>query len=350
MMTESIDEIEIRTEPCPTCVVCGEEGEFIYRSLQDLMFGAFGKWNFKRCTNKQCGLVWLDPMPIKEDIGKAYASYYTHAAEGCEGKPVFLKRIFPIMKRGYLADKYHYQINSGLFSLPCIGQLLRLFPLRRAEADGDVRFLSAVPGGQLLDVGCGSGVWLLSMRALGWEVMGVDFDEAAVKVGRKNGLTVNWGALEQQNFPDARFDAVTLNHVIEHVPNPVETLRECARILKPGGKLIVFTPNGSSGGHRIFKEYWRGLEPPRHLHIFSFLSMRQALGQAGFDDISVIPWVATSIIHESYLLRKGYRGSLVDARSRWPAGLWARLFSTFEFLLVKWSPSVADCVAAVAVK
>ncbi len=350
MANESINETEIRTEPCRNCPLCDGEGDLVYLKQQDRMFGAPGKWNLKQCTNKQCLLIWLDPMPVEEDIGKAYARYYTHASPDQAGRVGGLKRIFQVMKYGYLAAEYNYDVGSGLFVVRCIGQLLRMFPLRRAEADGGVRFLNAVSRGSLLDVGCGSGDWLLSMRELGWEVAGIDLDENAVIVGKQRGLNVNCGALEQQDFPRDSFDAITLNHVIEHVIDPVATLRECARILKPGGKLVMFTPNGSSLGHRIFKECWRGLEPPRHLHIFSFQSMRQALGLAGFERISVLPWIATSIIYESHLLRRGWPDSFVGARRRCHAGLFAKVFSTIELLLIKWKPSVADCMAAIAVK
>jgi 2-polyprenyl-3-methyl-5-hydroxy-6-metoxy-1,4-benzoquinol methylase len=343
MMTESTSETEIRAEPCPTCAVCGGEGEFIYLKQQDRMYCAPGEWNLKRCANKQCRFIWLDPMPVEGDIGKAYACYYTHASSGLSVR-------LGALKREYLTQKYNYQFSSGSFTIPGIRQLLRFSPLRHTGADGDVRFLHAVPRGQLLDVGCGSGDWLLSMRALGWNVTGVDFDENAVKVGRQRGLTINCGALEQQNFPNDSFDAVTLNHAIEHVPDPVGTFRECVRILKPGGRLVVFTPNGSSLGHRIYKECWRGLEPPRHLHIFSFQSMHLALGLAGFQKISVLPWVATSIIYESYLLRKGWRGPFDSARRQWLAWFFSQFFSMAERLFIKWKPSVADCVTAIAVK
>lgn len=350
MMTESIDAAEIRAEPYPTCTVCGEEGEFIYFEQQDRMFNAPGEWNLKQCTNEQCRLVWLDPMPIKEDIGKAYAHYYTHTSQSNERHVGMLKRIYFLLKREYLTSKYNYQFKSNSLLIPCIGQFLYLFPLRRAEADGEVRFLNAVPSGKLLDVGCGSGDWLLSMRELGWEVTGVDFDESAVKEGRERGLTVYCENLEQLNFPNESFDAVCLNHVIEHVYDPVRTLKECARILRPGGKLVVSTPNGSSLGHRIYKKYWRGLEPPRHLHIFSFQSMHQAISLAGFQKTTVMPQVADSIIYESHLLRRGWQSSFVGARRQWLIWFFARFFCKAELLLTKWKPSLADCVTVIAVK
>ena len=343
-------EAEIRTKSRPTCALCGREGEFLYLKQIDRMFGAPGEWNLKRCTNEQCLLVWLDPMPVEEDIGKAYARYYTHAPSGrarCRG---VLNQIFLLMKREYLAEKYEYELSTGWLRIPWVGRLLRLFPSRHAEADGEVRFLDAVPQGRLLDIGCGSGDWLLSMRELGWDETGVDPDDNAARVGRERGLNVNCGALEQQNFPNDSFDAVTLNHVIEHVPDPIGTLMECIRILKPGGKLVVFTPNWLSLGHQIYGEFWRGLEPPRHLHIFSFESLHGALGLAGFKRSFIFPWIATSMIYESYLLKRGWRGSVGEAHRHLLARLCARFFSAAERLLIKWNPSVADCVVAIAVK
>ncbi len=225
-----------------------------------------------------------------------------------------------------------------------------MFPSRRDEADGSVRFLQALPHGRLLDVGCGSADWLLSMRELGWEVTGVDLDAQAVRVGRERGLTIHCGTLTGQKFANHAFDAVTLNHVIEHVPDPVDTLRECARILKKGGKLVLFTPNAGSLGHRVFKEFWRGLKTPRHLHIFSFSSMLHALEQAGFREVAIVPWVATSVIYESYLLRKSIGGALFGGRRRRLGIGVAGLFGVMERLLIKWKPSMADCLAVITVK
>jgi hypothetical protein len=115
----------------------------------------------------------------------------------------------------------------------------------------------------------------------------VDFDERAVRVANDLGLNVRFGSLEQQKFPAESFDVVTMSHVIEHVPEPIQTLSECARILRPGGKLFLWTPNSSSLGCRVFGKHWRGLEPPRHLHLFSPRSMKSLLNKAGLNDVSI---------------------------------------------------------------
>jgi SAM-dependent methyltransferase len=255
-----------------------------------------------------------------------------------------------MMKRGYLANKYGYSLHTASSMARALGVLLYLFPLRRGTADDDVRFLPAVPNGRLLDVGCGSGKWLLTMRGLGWQGEGVDFDDAAVRVGRQRGLTVHFGSVEQQNYPEESFDAIILNHVIEHVPEPVRTVNECRRILKRGGKIVLCTPNSSSLGHRVFKENWRGLEPPRHLHLFSPQSLRRLLGLAAFPSATIHPQVAPTVAYQSILLRRGLRGPFQTSRRNWSAWGIGRLFSMAELCLLQWNPSVSECLAAVAVK
>ena len=162
-------------------------------------------------------------------------------------------------------------------ALSCIGPL-------KAIVVGSVRWLEAREGGRLLDVGCGNGVFLDVMRQLGWEVTGVDPDGAAVTVARqKLGLQVFEGSLEEAGLPGGHFDAITMNHVIEHVPDPIGTLRECHRVLRPGGRLVVATPNISSLGRRLFDDAWVLWDPPRHLHLFSQSALRACAELAGLE-------------------------------------------------------------------
>jgi SAM-dependent methyltransferase len=341
---------QIRTAPHPKCILCGCEGRLLHSNQSDRLFGAAGSWNFKICPNRKCGLVWLDPMPLGEEIGKAYANYYTHAPHKTDGSVGLRKKIRGLMQCGYWAKKYNYEIGPRPSLARSLGKLLYLSPIHRREVDAGVRCLAAVPQGRLLDVGCGGGEWLLTMRERGWSVEGCDFDKHAVEVARQRGLKVKCGSLEEQNYPDNSFDAVTLSHVIEHVPDPVRVLGECARILKPGGKLVLFTPNQASLGHWVFGEAWRGLEPPRHLHLFSIKSLRRMLGLAGFQSISVVPFIVTSVVYESILLRRG-RGDFSKGIPRsWTARGLTSLFKFVELWLLPWNPSVGDCLIAVAVK
>jgi SAM-dependent methyltransferase len=147
-------------------------------------------------------------------------------------------------------------------------------------------WLDDVPPGRLLDVGCGDARGLQALIARGWRVEGQEVDPAAAAEARAHGVAVHEGELAALGLPAERFDAVTLNHVIEHVHDPLGLLVECRRLLRPGGILVAVTPNAGSLGHRRFGPAWRGLEPPRHLHVFSTAALGRLAVAAGFSDVS----------------------------------------------------------------
>ena len=296
-------------------------------------------------------------MPLAGEIAKAYVKYYTHSPPSqtttvpAAAPAGFLRSIFRRMKHGYLQATYGYPMGLQPAIAATLGILFRLLPGRRGKLNAELRWLQAVPRGCLLDVGCGSGRWLVHMRQLGWQVTGVDFDPGAVAIGRQQGLELACGSLEQQAFPAAGFDAITMNHVIEHLPDPVGTLRECRRLLKDGGKLVLVTPNSSSLGHRCFRQNWRGLEPPRHLHLFSPASLRAALAAAGFEQIELEPLVAPSVLYESILLRRNcWTNPESQSRRTQPAWLLACLLGNFERTLTKAWPGLADFLLGIALK
>src|SRR5260221_6351479 len=111
-MESKIDN-EIHSTPRPTCRLCGNHGAIIYSNLQDQIFGATGSWNLKKCLGPDCGLIWLDPMPLPAEIAKAYASYYTHApiprdhARKVTGRfASFAAMLYLNMNHGYLQSQY----------------------------------------------------------------------------------------------------------------------------------------------------------------------------------------------------------------------------------------------------
>jgi 2-polyprenyl-3-methyl-5-hydroxy-6-metoxy-1,4-benzoquinol methylase len=149
-------------------------------------------------------------------------------------------------------------------------------------------FLPALACGQLLDIGCGNGSFLAGMRERGWEVQGLEPDSEAADLARKrHGLKVITGTLEETSLSVSSVDAITLNHVIEHVPDPVGLLSECRRILKPGGKLVVATPNVESLAHRMSGVRWQHLDPPRHLCLFSSRALTACVEKAGLQPESL---------------------------------------------------------------
>lgn len=284
----------IRTHACPECYLCGARGNELYGGLTDRLFGAPGVWNLKQCPDAGCGLTWLDPMPVEEDIALAYRSYYTHQSDDA-GKGM-----------AALA----YRILWGV-----LARATGLIKEKRAIWD---RYLGDQSSGRLLEIGCGAGNYLARMRTLGWTVEGVEIDPAACRHARKiNGLTVHQGNLESKGYPNDCFDAIVINHVIEHVFDPVNLLRECRRIVKPGGKVILLTPNTKSWGHRTFKEYWIGLDPPRHVLLFSSKAMGKCAGLAGFEktEISTSPANAEFFIKGSMGIKDDGQFDMMGAKA-----------------------------------
>ena len=255
----------VGTDDCPACPLCGSAGTLLHVGMEDRLFHVPGKWNSRQCDNAACGLVWLDPMPRREEIHKAYATYYTHQDKGRDG---------PAGRRKGLRVRLLRLYKRLLKALVGTG---------REREDHDLMYLRDVSPGRLLEIGCGSGKRLSRLAALGWQVEGQEVDEKAWAAAKaKYPFQVHLGELKSLALAAEAYDAVVMNHVIEHVHEPAELLEEARRLLKPGGVLIANTPNALSQEHRIFGTSWFSLDPPRHLHLFSPRSLSMLATRAGF--------------------------------------------------------------------
>lgn len=244
-------------------MACGCDGVELYDGLTDYLAGTPGTWRMVRCPDPQCGLLWLDPQPVAGDLIKAYADYHTHGRRARSATELALSALNSACK---IASRV-LELGSGL------GRQRRR--LRRM-------FIGDAPPGKLLEVGCGSGRFLDRMRRAGWEVQGTDFDPAvARRVRGKYGLRVDVGDLAGLHYAADGYDVVALSQVIEHVHDPMLLLKECSRILRSGGRLVLSTPNALSLAHQRYGRCWRGLEPPRHLHIFTPTALAHCVRASG---------------------------------------------------------------------
>lgn len=266
-------------ENVPQCPVCGSGKRWLaHANLRDRLFGcAPGRWNLQQCDD--CGSGYLDPRPTPATIGLAYTKYMTHRPTGGVDYAAASgwRRFRMAQRNGYLNANFGYALK------PSVWNPLPLSDARRRRFDtftGYLRFPG--PGARVLDIGCGNGAFLWQMRFLGWEVCGVEPDPQSAARAREAGLDVRAGRLQDQSLPDAHFDAVTLNHVIEHLHDPMDTLRWCWKLLKPGGHITLVTPNFGAWGRKYFESDWLPLDPPRHLVLFTESSLRQALEACGF--------------------------------------------------------------------
>jgi SAM-dependent methyltransferase len=174
--------------------------------------------------------------------------------------------------------------------------------------------------GRVLDLGCGPGWVLGRFRDRGWEVQGTEVSEAAARHAREVlRLPVAVAPETALPWPDRYFDAVILWHVLEHLAEPEATLREAARVLRPGGVLLVGVPNFGSPEARLAADQWFHLDVPRHRVHFTRPVLRRALASAGLVVRRVsffAPEYDVFSFVQSALNRLGFRPNLLYNRLR----------------------------------
>ena len=270
----------MKSLPQPDCLCCGSKGAIRFKGLKDRLFGAPGEWNMLQCGNRNCGLLWLDPLPLEDEIHKAYQNFTTHVE--ISSQVPASRRILAAAKKGYLQLRFGYTKGVGPAWYKILSPLALLLPGGIAGLEYLSLFLSAPEtGGRLLEIGCGNGQTLAGMRDMGWDVEGVDVDPVALELARNRGLTVHNGRLTDLNFGAELYDAVCMHHVIEHLHDPSGMVAECERILKPGGRLVIITPNTHCLSLSIFKKDWYPLDPPRHIFLYNLKNLKTFFEQAG---------------------------------------------------------------------
>jgi SAM-dependent methyltransferase len=233
------------------CLVCNSQRyEKLFDAPSDPV-AEFGFFCVVKC--KECGLVYTNPRPPQEQIGK----YYGPAYYG----PAHRRFIWPVEQ------------------LVALSRRRRIRAIRRFKKTG-----------RILDIGCGRGEMLVLMRRMGWEVYGTELTaEAAEEARRTAGPNIREGELTQLGFSPEFFDCVTLWYVFEHVYDPRATTAEIFRILKPGGLLVIAVQNYGGRQARFGGPGWFHLDVPRHTVHFDRATLEALLSKHNF-----------RIIHESH--------------------------------------------------
>ncbi|MGW7573851.1 methyltransferase domain-containing protein [Streptomyces sp. NPDC054765] len=197
-----------------------------------------------------CGFLWVDPMPTAQDMWV----YYN-------------KRTWKPYPPEVIRSKYAPSVAAVLANVP--------------------------PGRSVLDVGCDHGHFAALLRDRGYDAAGADIDGLALSYATGHyGLTVYQGDLPDIDF-DRRFDAVTILSSLEHMVNPYQVVRAAARVLRPGGVLLISTPRADGLVHAVSRRIfapalhaWEFLAPPSHLTYFGRGSLRAMLRRAGFGTVT----------------------------------------------------------------
>ncbi len=262
------------------CPVCSSSIRVLeHGGIEDRVSGIPGFWDYYRCD--ECGVLYLDPRPTQESVGRLYENYFTHSAIEERERANWLDKFALGIRNDYLNWKYGYQYHPQQSGGSWLMYLLP--PWLRHEWDHVARHLpKPLPGKKrLLDVGCGNGDFLRAACSAGWDGFGIDFDQKALEIASKCGVKTQLGSLEAQQFDSCTFDVITLSNVIEHVHNPIQLLAECARVLKHGGAFWLTTPNTDSIIRQFFGHNWLYFIPD-HLVLFSVAQLRNILESMGF--------------------------------------------------------------------
>lgn len=222
------------------CSLCGSSS-FSPRVLRD---------GFQYVTCNSCSFVYINPQLTQKAIREVYNDEDVR-------KFFFEELLLPHVERD----------QKGEF-------------LKRAR---ELKSYISLPHPRLLDIGCGAGNFLMIAENEGFQGEGLELNEFYIDfIASHRSVNVVPRLLEEMNYEAGSFDVVTLWDVLEHLPKPVDTLREVARVTRQGGMLGLTTINHACMNERILKERWRYYMPPDHLCSFTPFLLKQLLEKCGF--------------------------------------------------------------------
>ncbi|MDO8516304.1 MAG: class I SAM-dependent methyltransferase [bacterium] len=232
------------TSSSAVCPICHDKDLGLYTE----------KSGFKFWRSKNCGLIFLSPLP-KESPADVYGSdYFSGAKEGF----------------GYVNYDQDKSAMESLFK-----KFLKLMT-------------DYIPSrGRLLDVGAATGYFVDLANKEGWLGEGIDISAYAAEEGRKKGLKIDAATLHAYHAPDGTFAAITMWDVLEHLPDPEEAAKKIHALLKPGGVFAINTPDSDSLWAKIWRGKWQALHPPEHMIIFNKKALELLLNNSGFEVLAV---------------------------------------------------------------
>lgn len=240
--------------PCP---LCNSSSSVYQERLYDDRYGYPGFFNLYECQS--CKHLFLDARFSGQELIDLYSKYYPRAS--------------------FNVDSYQPYIRSSFW---------------KEWFNGEKRAVSFVPKNvRVLDIGCGWGDTVGYHQSRGCDAYGVETDRNVEAVAKKYGLKIKIGVFNPDFFEEHYFDYVTMDQVLEHSLDPLNSLRGIRKVLKKGGFFIATFPNARGWGAKKYGAKWLHWHVPYHLQFFSRNSLQIAGERTGFK-ISSIQMITSS--------------------------------------------------------
>lgn len=212
------------------------------------------KETFELLYDENLDMLITSPQPDENNLGRYYESedYISHTDA----------------KRSIFEKAYHFVKNIALKN-----KLSLINDLQKSK-------------GNLLDIGAGTGDFLLFAKNNGWKTVGIEPSEKAKSIAKAKGVELksSLSDLEKNSF-----DIITMWHVLEHVPNLEHQIKELKRLLKPNGSIIIAVPNFKSFDANHYKEFWAAYDVPRHLWHFSKTAIEKLFAEEDLNLVKILP-------------------------------------------------------------
>lgn len=275
-----------------------EENQFII--VKD---HSVSKETFTLLYNKEYDILKTHPTPSLDVLPKYYESedYISHT----DGKRTLFEKIYHLVKRNAIKGKVS---------------------LLNKEQNSKCK---------LLDIGCGTGDFLVEAKNQGWSILGFEPNSDAKQLAANKGVSFTEDIFA---LPENTFDAVTMWHVLEHVPNLEEYIANLKRIVKPNGTIIIAVPNYKSYDAKYYNRFWAAYDVPRHLWHFSKTSIKRLFSDVDMELKKVKPmWFDSfyvSLLSEKYKNGKMsfVKGFLIGFISN-VSGLFKNEFSSHIYII-----------------
>ena len=250
----------------------------IYIKVKD---HSVSKENFELLLDEELQLLKTSPQPSLEKLPSYYESddYISHT----DGKRSLFEKIYHFIKRKAIRDK--------------------------------VRLITSLQNqkGSLLDIGAGTGDFLLEAKKQHWDTIGIEPSEKAKGIAIQKGIAF---AENLASLPDHSFDVITMWHVLEHVPDLENQIAVLKRLLKPNGTIIIAVPNFKSYDAKYYGAYWAAYDVPRHLWHFSKTAIEKLFRKQNIKLVKVLPMVFDSF-YVSLLSEKYKNGKMNFINGFW---------------------------------